>query len=172
MNPAPLLRDLTDIARFLEAHANLHALLLHVESLHLPDAWIGAGFIRNSVWDALHGHDVDAARPNDVDVIFFDPTETSKDRDEALEGKLKTVAPSIPWQVTNQARMHHRNGEAPYGNTQDAIACWPETATAIAARTVQGRVESLRRTASKTSSAWSYAPRLHSLASCTSTGSA
>jgi hypothetical protein len=55
MNPAPPLRTISDIERLLEAHADLHALLLHVESLGLSDAWIGAGFIRNSVWDVLHG---------------------------------------------------------------------------------------------------------------------
>ncbi|WP_052954650.1 hypothetical protein [Microvirga vignae] len=42
--PAPPLRSVTDIARLLEAHADLHVLLLHVESLNLPDSWIGAGF--------------------------------------------------------------------------------------------------------------------------------
>jgi uncharacterized protein len=37
MNPAPPLRTIGDIERLLEAHADLHALLLHVESLGLPD---------------------------------------------------------------------------------------------------------------------------------------
>lgn len=26
-----------------------------VRSLALPDCWIGAGFVRNAVWDHLHG---------------------------------------------------------------------------------------------------------------------
>ncbi|WRQ77412.1 nucleotidyltransferase family protein [Pseudomonas saxonica] len=26
-----------------------------VRSLNLPDCWIGAGFLRNAVWDYLHG---------------------------------------------------------------------------------------------------------------------
>ncbi|WP_404943225.1 nucleotidyltransferase family protein, partial [Pseudomonas sp. DP16D-T1] len=26
-----------------------------VRSLNLPDCWIGAGFVRNAVWDHLHG---------------------------------------------------------------------------------------------------------------------
>ena len=141
MNPAPPLRDLADIARLLEAHVDLHALLLHVESLVLPDCWIGAGLIRNAVWDALHGRAADASRPNDVDVVFFDPADTSEERDYALESRLRSLASSVPWQVRNQARMHLRNGDAPYRDTSDAIASWPETATAIAARTVNGNVE-------------------------------
>jgi len=26
-----------------------------VEALRLPDSWVGAGFVRNPVWAALHG---------------------------------------------------------------------------------------------------------------------
>lgn len=138
---APSLRSVTDIVRLLEAHADLHALLLHVERLDLPDGWIGAGFIRNAVWDFLHGHVIDASRLKDVDVVFLDLADANEERDAALESKLQVLAPGISWQVRNQARMHERNGDAPYQNTFDAIAHWPETATAIAARTVRGRVE-------------------------------
>jgi len=142
MKPAaPSLRDIADIARFLEAHTHLHALLSHVESLDLPDGWIGAGFVRNAVWDVLHGRTVDGSRLNDVDVVFLDPADASEERDAALESRLRALAPGPSWQVKNQARMHRRNGDAPYGSTFDAIACWPETATAVAARTVRGRVE-------------------------------
>ncbi|SCZ03162.1 nucleotidyltransferase family protein [Microvirga guangxiensis] len=135
------LRDLNDIARLLEAHANLHALLLHVESLALPDAWIGAGFIRNAVWDELHGREADVSHLNDVDVVFLDYVDAGEPRDQALEDHLRILAPDIPWQVRNQARMSQGNGDAPYQSTFDAIAHWPETATAIAARTVRGQVE-------------------------------
>jgi len=37
--------------------------------------------------------------------------------------------------------MHLRNGEEPYHNTAAAIARWPETATAVARRLLQGRLE-------------------------------
>ncbi len=30
--------------------------LLAVRDLQLPDAWIGAGFVRDAVWDHLHGY--------------------------------------------------------------------------------------------------------------------
>ncbi|MGF9757175.1 nucleotidyltransferase family protein [Microvirga sp. 0TCS3.31] len=141
MNPAPPLRTAFDIERLLEAHAASHALLVYVESLGLPDAWIGAGFIRNSVWDVLHGHAIDVTRLADVDVLFFDPDDTSREPEAEIERRLRTLAPDIPWSVKNQARMHRRNGDAPYGSTVDAVAHWAETATAIAARTVEGRVE-------------------------------
>src|SRR5215831_301558 len=38
-----------------------------------PDWLIGAGAIRDLVWDRLHGVQK-PARPKDVDLVFFDPT--------------------------------------------------------------------------------------------------
>ncbi len=142
MKPAaPRLREIADIAKLLEAHAELHALLLHVESLDLSDGWIGAGFIRNAVWDTLHGRPIDASSLNDVDVIHLDPADPCEERDMILESRLRGLAPDVNWQVRNQARMHLRNGDVPYRTISDAIAHWPETATAIAARTIHGKVE-------------------------------
>ncbi len=142
MKPAsPLLRSIDDIAGILEAHADLHALLCHVETLGLPASWVGAGFVWNSVWDVLHDSRIDASRLNDIDVIFFDPSDVGEEREADLERRLRQVAPGFAWWVKNQARMHGRNGDRPYSDTFDAIAHWPETATAIAARKVQGRIE-------------------------------
>ena len=141
MNPAPPFRTISDIERLLEAHADLHALLLHVEGLGLPDAWIGAGFIRNTVWDVLHGRAIDVSCLNDVDVIFFDPQDTRKECEADLEHRLHARAPGFGWSVKNQARMHLRNGDTAYRDTLDAVRHWAETATAVAARTIQGRVE-------------------------------
>lgn len=141
MASAPPLRTTADIRHLLEAHAGLHALLSHVERLGLPDGWIGAGFIRNTVWDVLHGRAIDVARLNDVDVIFFDPSDTRRERESGLQNRLHEHAPGMAWSVKNQARMHLRNGDAPYRDSVDAVAHWAETATAIAARSIRGRVE-------------------------------
>ena len=40
-------------------------------TLDLPDAWIAAGFLRNLVWDYLHGYKT-MTPLNDLDVIYFD----------------------------------------------------------------------------------------------------
>src|SRR5690349_2739285 len=106
MNPAPPLRTIADIQELLGAHADLHALLSHVESLGLPDGWIGAGFIRNAVWDVLHGRPIDISHLNDVDVIFFDPDAAGRERESELECRLRAIAPGTLWSVKNQARMH------------------------------------------------------------------
>ena len=118
--------------------------LTAVASLGLPDCWVAAGFVRGAVWDRLHGH----ARPTplgDIDVVYFDPGR-AKDpsSDEALERKLAGLMTGRPWEVRNQARMHARNGDAPYRSTADALRHWLETPTAVAIReTPEGRYELL-----------------------------
>ena len=134
------MRTLGDIAAFIARRPDLMRLLAAVERQELPDGWIGAGCIRNAVWDALSRID-DPPCAADVDVIYVDPSDPRPERDTAIETMLRQACPDAPWSVKNQARMHVRNADPPYRNAADAIAHWPETATAIAARATGGRVE-------------------------------
>ncbi|MBY8333492.1 nucleotidyltransferase family protein [Qipengyuania sp. NZ-96] len=112
-------------------------LLEVVANLELPDCWIATGFVRNAVWDALHGRTPQP--PNgDVDVIWFDPDRCDEKLDRDMEDKLRVAVPSIDWSVKNQARMHSRNDDKSYQSSSDAMRYWPETATAVAARWVRG----------------------------------
>lgn len=104
-----------------------------VQSLNLKDGWIGAGFVRDAVWAYRHGF-APQAFSSDVDVIWFDPEHCHSTQDRALEATLNQLSPTVNWSVKNQARMHQRNGDAPYLSTADAIQYWPETATAVAVR--------------------------------------
>lgn len=100
--------------------------------LGLNDWCLGAGFVRNLVWDQRHGY----ATPtplNDIDVIHFDPQRPEAERDHMLETRLQEWLPQ-PWSVKNQARMHLRSGRAPYRNSEDAISFWTEVETAVGAR--------------------------------------
>ena len=133
--------DAGDIAALLEAAPGMRRVLEAVASLALPDSWIGAGLIRNAVWDILHGREPEQRATDDVDVVYFDPEDTAGTRDRAIESQLHALAPDIAWSVKNQARMHLRNGDRAYRDSRDAIAHWPETATAIAARINNGRIE-------------------------------
>lgn len=108
-------------------------LLKVVQALDLPDGWIGAGFVRNAVWDHLHQRSP-SPPTGDVDVIWYDPCRADPAVDQKHEAALRAAEPSIAWSVKNQARMHERNGDAPYASAIDAMRYWPETATAVAAR--------------------------------------
>jgi len=104
-----------------------------VRCMRMPDCWIGAGFVRNAVWDHLHGRAM-SPLSGDVDVIWFDPTQADPLKDRQIEAALRAVDPSVEWSVKNQARMHVRNGDAPYASATDAMRYWSETATAVAVR--------------------------------------
>jgi hypothetical protein len=110
------------------------ACLEAVAGLALPDGWIGAGFLRNLVWDRLHGFETPLA---DVDVLFFDPR-AGHEEEGCLEARLREAMPGVSWSARNQARMRARNRDAPYRDTADAIAHWLETPTAVAARLEAG----------------------------------
>ncbi len=113
---------------------------------HLPvPVYIGAGAVRNLVWDALHGFP--PAPVGDVDVVFFDPA-MAPEADLRLAATLKAVAPSVAWDVTNQAHVHlwypayFGKVVAPFGALDDALASWPDTATAVAVRLApDGRID-------------------------------
>lgn len=106
-----------------------------VSQLGLPQCYIAAGFVRNLVWDALHGFQV-ATPLNDADVIYFAPDERDPNAYLYYEAQLKQVMPEINWQVRNQAIMHTRNGDLPYTSSLDAMSYWPEKETAIGIRQV------------------------------------
>lgn len=114
--------------------------LAAVAGLALPDCWIGAGFIRDAVWDHLHGRSPTFPAA-DVDVIWFAPETADEEADRDIERRLQGLLPAYMWSVKNQARMHRRNGDAPYGSVADAMKHWPETATAVAARLDNEKIE-------------------------------
>lgn len=122
-----------EIISILRADRRRWHLLGAVAALDLPDCWIGAGFIRNAVWDHLHGHPPSPPQ-GDVDVIWYDSERTDPALDRLCEDRLTQIEPSVVWSVKNQARMHIRNADPPYASAVDAMRHWPETATAVAAR--------------------------------------
>lgn len=93
---------------------------------------IGAGAIRNLVWDHLHGFL--SVAPDDVDLVFFDPR-MPPEWDTHIALTLKQGTGDIRWDVVNQAHVHTwnaiRSPATPFGSLEDAMRAWPETATAV-----------------------------------------
>ena len=101
-------------------------------SLGLPDWCIAAGFVRNRVWDHLHG--ISPPRPPaDIDVLYYDASDLSKETEQAFEARLAELLPA-PWQVRNQARMHIWKGLPQHTSTSDSMIYWLETVTAVGVR--------------------------------------
>ena len=106
--------------------------LADVAAMALPEGAIGAGFIRTAVWDALTGRT--RTPVEDVDVLYFDPEDTSTTSEARIEAALRARTSDLPWSVRNQARMHTRNGDRPYASLEDALRHWLETPTCVAVR--------------------------------------
>lgn len=104
-----------------------------VRALDLTDWCIAAGFVRNRVWD--HLHDISPPRPPaDIDVLYYDAGDLSKEIEARHEARLGALMPGLPWQVRNQARMHVWKGLPPHKSTSDAMTYWLETVTAVGVR--------------------------------------
>ena len=107
-----------------------------VAQLGLPHCCIGAGAVRNLVWDALHGYAQPSAL-SDIDVAYFDAHDLLAESEVQLRQRLATLLPGMPWEVCNQARVHlwfeDEFGYAvpPLLSLDDAIATWPEFATSV-----------------------------------------
>jgi len=126
----------TQLLAILSEHAWFMTALNVVSDLSLSQWCIGAGVIRNIVFDYLDGGTTTSIR--DVDVAYFDLSDISEHKDREYEDILKIHMPNIPWEVTNQAAVHlwfHKKfgyRVPPVNDIEEAVATWPETCTAVA----------------------------------------
>ena len=128
----------TQLVGIVKSDVYMTSILKAVEKLNLEDAWVCAGLIRNKVWDILNNTTTPL---NDIDVIYFDTSDTSREKEKQIEKELETLFPNQPWSVKNQARMHTVSGFSPFTSTYDGVAHFPETPTAIAVRIYNQEVE-------------------------------
>lgn len=113
-----------------------------------PGAFVAAGAVRDSVWDALTGR-VSKGPRGDVDVVYWDDAEP-EGAARRYEMRLRAAKPEVDWEVTNQATVHswlqqaHGLVIAPHRSVAAGLATWPETATAVGIRrTGEGELEIL-----------------------------
>ncbi|MGP4106487.1 nucleotidyltransferase family protein [Virgibacillus sp. L01] len=125
-----IMKSTEDIIQAIQADKWMMDIVKATQELQLPDWWICAGFVRSKIWDALHGFDERTVVP-DIDVVYFDEGTIDETEEKRLEEVLHELLPDVPWSVKNEARMHVRNNMDPYSSTEDAIAKFPETATAL-----------------------------------------
>ena len=81
--------------------------LYAVRALKLSDGWIGAGFVRDAVWDYLHGYG-QMPVSGDVDVVWFNSERCKPAHDSYLEGRLSQQLPEfkIKPECINVMAMH------------------------------------------------------------------
>lgn len=127
-----------DIEKLVASDKWMMDVLNTADALNLPDWWIGAGFLRNKVWNEIQGNKTQP--PRDVDLVYFDAANVAPETDWAYDAKMMEEFPIADWEVRNQARMHYVNNFEPYSSTAEGIAHWVETATCVAVRLEMGRL--------------------------------
>lgn len=101
--------------------------------LALPDWALGAGFVRNLIWDHLHRKP--APTPlNDIDLIYLDSADPTGLKEADHEAWLNARLPEQRWEVRNQARMHLRQRVPPFASSLSALGHWVEVPTCIGVR--------------------------------------
>lgn len=133
--------NIADIEKLVYSDQWMMQVLKAAESLNLPDWWIGAGFLRNRVWDAMEDNEPQPSK--DVDLVYFNPEDVAAESDWAYDEAMKQQFPFAEWEVRNQARMHYVNGFEPYTSTADGISHWVETATCIAVKLENNKLKFL-----------------------------
>jgi hypothetical protein len=126
----------------------LWEMLGRFHEIGLPDGWIVAGCIAQTVWNVACGRRAGSGI-KDVDLVYFDATDLSAAAEAANERRLAEHFKELPVKldVKNQARVHlwyervFGYSIPPYTSTGDAIASFPTTATAVGVRRVDTRLQ-------------------------------
>jgi hypothetical protein len=126
----------------------LGEILERFEEIGLPDSWLVAGGIAQTIWNLGCGQPAEFGL-KDVDFIYFDEQDLSLEAEFDHERHLRDLFRHLPVKldVKNEARVHlwyeKRFGYAitPYLSSADAIATFPTTATAVGVRWIRGKLE-------------------------------
>jgi hypothetical protein len=109
--------------------------------LSLPDWYLGAGCIAQTVWNYFSGHEL-LDNINDADLVYFDNKNLSLEAEKHRTVLARELFSDIPILVDlkNQARVHlwyerHFGYPIqPYQSVEEAINSWPTTSTAVAVK--------------------------------------
>ncbi len=116
----------------------LSAVIARWTHVGLPDAWLVAGAIAQTVWNDGLGlppqHGI-----ADIDIVYFDGDDLSDAAEATQSARVRALFSDLPvWiDVKNEARVHlwyeAKLGQplAPYVSTADAISTFPTTATSV-----------------------------------------
>lgn len=137
----PLAEQIEALREILARSELVSTVLSRAAELTLPNWYLGAGGITQTVWNYLLGNKLDHGI-KDFDLVYFDPGDITWEGEDKAIQKAKKLFNDFPYEVEvkNQARVHlwyeSKFGKKldPYKSTEDAISTWPTTATSIGVR--------------------------------------
>jgi hypothetical protein len=126
----------------------LWEMLRRFDDIALPDCWIAAGCVAQTVWNMACGRAAGFGI-KDADLVYFDAADLSAETETEHEKRLIAEFGDLPVKldVKNEARVHLWYARVfgapipPYRSTEDAIASFPTTATAVGVRRTGGVFE-------------------------------
>lgn len=126
----------------------LSSVLSNWDEIALPDTWLVAGAIAQTVWNHIFGFPP-AYGIQDVDIVYFDPDDLSEASEAEHSARIRAAFSGLPvWiDVKNQARVHSwyeaKFGYPinPYTSTAEAITTFPTTAAAVGLRPGHANLE-------------------------------
>lgn len=134
----------------LKQNQELMGILDYVVTLGLPNFYIAAGVIFQTIWN-YYDHKPLNDGIKDIDIIYYNENDLTKDAEKKIENQIKDFfhGKGYPYQfdVHNEARMHlwkRRNQNisiAQYKSSEDAIDKWIATVHAIGITKVKDNIK-------------------------------
>ena len=118
------------------------------ECIELPDCWLVAGSVAQSVWNNRFGMP-QRFGVSDVDIVYFDAEDLSVETENSHAERIRQHFKDLPvWiDVKNEARVHIWYEDkfgypiAQYQSVKAAISTFPTTATAVGVRPISDELE-------------------------------
>lgn len=132
--------QLETLITILKKNNELMDVLNYIDSLKLPNYYIAAGSVFQTIWNYYDNNDLNY-NIKDIDVIYYDNNDLSVETDikyyDLINDYCKSKNYTYEIDVSNEARMHIWKKEnynidvEPYINSEDAIDKWIATVHAI-----------------------------------------
>lgn len=151
MNYKTISEQYETIISILEKNKDLMAVLDYITELKLPNFYIAAGSVFQTIWNYYDGNDLNFGI-KDIDVIYYNNSDLSVEKDleyyNIINTYIKAKGFNYEVDVSNEARMHlwkieHNQGDnvEQYKNSEDAMSKWIATVHAIGITKVNDNIK-------------------------------
>lgn len=150
MNNKDLLEQINETISILKQNKPLIDVLNYIEKLKLPNFYIAAGSIFQTIWNYYDNNDLNY-NIKDIDVIYYNNKDLSVDKDieyyKLIIDYCNKKGYKYEIDVSNEARMHLWKKEKynidiePYESSEDAINKWIATVHAIGITKNNGKIK-------------------------------
>ncbi len=139
-----LLSQVSSLETILLKNPFVKSILHHVDSMELPQWYLGGGCIAQTVWNYLSNEEL-TRNINDYDLAYFDQ-DLSYESENRHVANIREAFNNLPIQidVKNQARAHLWYEEHfgysidDYQSVEETINTWPTTATCVGVKYIEG----------------------------------